>query len=121
VSGEAVVGEVAGRVALIVDDLISTGGTIARAAAACRARGARAVYAAATHGLFTGEAGRLIADPALDRLVVTNSVPPFRLDGAGVGEKVVVLDVAPLVAEAIRRLHEDESLVEFAAGPPPSR
>jgi ribose-phosphate pyrophosphokinase len=114
VSGEAVVGEVAGKVALIVDDLISTGGTVARAAASCRGRGARAVYAVATHGLFTGDAARAIADPSLQQVVVTNSVPPFRLDGAALGGKLVVLDAAPLVAEAIRRLHEGGSLVELS-------
>jgi ribose-phosphate pyrophosphokinase len=120
VTGEAVVGDVAGKVALIVDDLISTGGTIARAAASCRARGAEAVYAAATHGLFTGDAARVIADPALDQVIVTSSVPPFRLDAAALGGKLAVLDVAPLVGEAIRRLHAGGSLVELLEPPRPS-
>ena len=120
VTGEAVVGDVAGKAAVIVDDLISTGGTIARAATSCRTRGAKAVYAAATHGLFTEGAARAIADPALDRLVVTNSVPPFRLDTAALGAKLAVLDVAPLVAEAIRRLHAGGSLVELLELPRPS-
>jgi ribose-phosphate pyrophosphokinase len=115
VSGDAVVGEVADKVALIVDDLISTGGTLRRAAAACRANGSAAAYAAATHGLFTGNAQRELADPSLQQLVITNSVPPLRLDPASLGEKLVVLDVAPLVAEAIRRLHEGGSIVELQA------
>ncbi len=115
VSGDAVVGEVADKVALIVDDLISTGGTLRRAAAACRANGSAAAYAAATHGLFTGDAQRELADPSLQQLVITNSVPPLRLDPASLGEKLVVLDVAPLVAEAIRRLHEGGSIVELRA------
>jgi ribose-phosphate pyrophosphokinase len=114
VSGEAVVGDIEGRVAIIVDDLISTGGTIARAVAACRSRGARAVYAAATHGIFVGEAARMVADPGLERLVITDSVPPFRLDPALVRDKVTVLDTAPLFAEAIRRLHAAESLVALS-------
>jgi ribose-phosphate pyrophosphokinase len=113
VSGEAVVGEVEGRVAIILDDLISTGGTIARAVAACRSRGARAVYAAATHGLFVGAAGRMVADPGLERLVITDSIPPFRLDPALVRAKVTVLDTAPLFAEAIRRIHTGGSLTEL--------
>jgi ribose-phosphate pyrophosphokinase len=111
VTGDAVVGEIDGRIAIVLDDLISTGGTIARAVAACRSRGATAVYAAATHGIFVGEAAGMIADPGLERLVVTNTVPPFRLDPALVRRKVTVLDTAPLFAEAIRRIHAGGSLV----------
>jgi ribose-phosphate pyrophosphokinase len=114
VSGEMLVGDVAGRIALIVDDLISTGGTIARAARACRAAGARMVHAAATHGLFVGQAREvLFADSALEQIVVTSSVPPFRLGGAGLPKQLVVLDVAPLFAEAIRRVHTGGSIVEL--------
>ena len=114
VSGAAVVGDIEGRVAIIVDDLISTGGTIARAVAACRSRGARAVYAVATHGIFVGEAARMVADPGLERLVVTDTIPPFRLDPALVRSKVTVLDTAPLFAEAIRRIHTGGSVVELS-------
>jgi ribose-phosphate pyrophosphokinase len=116
VSGEAVVGDVEGRIAIILDDLISTGGTIARAVAACRSRGARAVYAAATHGIFVGEAGRMLAEPGLKRLVITDTIPPFRLDPALVRGKVTVLDTAPLFAEAIRRIHTGGSVVELVEG-----
>ncbi len=118
VSGQAVVGEVAGKVALIVDDLISTGGTVARAAAACRARGARSAIAAATHGLFTGAAARTLADAPLDQVIVTNSVPPFRIGDALAAPKLAVVDVAPLLAEAIRRMHVGGSLVDLVAAPP---
>jgi len=113
VSGEAVVGDIEGRIAIIVDDLISTGGTIGRAIAACRSRGARAVYAAATHGIFVGEAARMVADSGLERLVITDTIPPFRLDAALVRGKVTVLDTAPLFAEAIRRIHTGGSIVEL--------
>jgi ribose-phosphate pyrophosphokinase len=116
VSGEAVVGDIEGRIAIILDDLISTGGTIARAVAACRQRGARAVYAAATHGIFVGAAGRMVADPGLERLVVTDTIPPFRLDPALVRDKLTVLDTAPLFAEAIRRIHTGGSIVELVEG-----
>lgn len=111
ISGQAVIGEVGDKVAIIIDDLISTGGTLARAAAACRARGAKAVYAAATHGIFVGEAARVFAGPEIVHLLITDSVPPFRLDAALVREKVTVLDTAPLFAEAIRRIHRGGSLV----------
>jgi ribose-phosphate pyrophosphokinase len=116
VSGEAVVGDIEGRIAIILDDLISTGGTIARAVAACRQRGARAVYAAATHGIFVGAAGRMVADPGLERLVITDTIPPFRLDPTLVRDKLTVLDTAPLFAEAIRRIHTGGSVVELVEG-----
>ena len=115
VSGEAVVGEVSGRIAIIIDDLISTGGTILRAAKACRARGATHVYAAATHGLFVGEAARLVADSSVDQLVVTDTIPSFRIDQNLARRKLVVLETAPLLAEAIRRMHEGGSIVELLA------
>jgi ribose-phosphate pyrophosphokinase len=110
-SGEdAVAGSVEGRAAVIVDDLVSTGTTLARAAAACRTRGAAAVHAVVTHGLFTGEAERTVTGAEFERLVVTNTVPPFRLQPPTVAARLTMLDVAPLLAEAIRRLHREEPL-----------
>jgi ribose-phosphate pyrophosphokinase len=107
---DTVVGGVEGRAVLIVDDLVSTGTTLAGAAAACRARGATAVYGIATHGLFTGDAERVLAGAGFERLVVTNTVPPFRVRPETVEAHLTVLDAAPLLAEAIRRLHRDEPL-----------
>lgn len=111
VSGEALIGDVRGRAAIILDDMIATGGTLARAARACREHGAARVYAAATHGLFVGKSQTLIQEAALERIVVTDTVPPFRLDAGVVGSKVLVLDSAPFLAEAIRRIHAGDSLV----------
>jgi ribose-phosphate pyrophosphokinase len=119
--GEAVVGEVAGRVAVIVDDLISSGTTLARAAAACRAAGALAVHPVVTHGLFTGDAGRVVAAAGFERLVITSTVPPFRLDPASAQARLTVLDAAPLLAEAIRRLHQDEPLAALRSFGLPGR
>jgi ribose-phosphate pyrophosphokinase len=113
VGGEAVVGEVAGRAVVVLDDLVSTGTTLCRAARACRERGAAAVYAAATHGLFVGGAPELWAEPGLAQVVVTDGVPPFRVDPARAGEKLVVLEIAPLLAAAIERLHGGGSIVEL--------
>jgi ribose-phosphate pyrophosphokinase len=110
VSGEAVVGDVRGNVAVIVDDLIASGTTVARAVRACRELGATRVYAAASHGLFVGEANRVLAEPSLEGLAVTNTVPPFRLRPELASRKLTVLDAAPLFAEAIRRIHAGESL-----------
>ncbi|MEC9341324.1 MAG: ribose-phosphate pyrophosphokinase [Pseudomonadota bacterium] len=115
VSGEGLIGEVASRQAVILDDLISSGTTIVRAARACKAAGATVVHAVATHGLFAHHAREMLADPAIDRLVVTNSVRPWRLVGSAVEDKLTVLDIAPLLAEAIRRIHSGDSLVELLA------
>jgi ribose-phosphate pyrophosphokinase len=106
------VGDVAGT-AIIIDDLISTGGTLRNAAVACRESGATKVYAAATHGVFVGSAERLLSGAELDRIVVTDTIPPFRLDPGLAQNKLTVLSAAPLFAEAIRRIHTGGSLVEL--------
>ena len=110
VSGDLFVGDVAGATALIIDDLISTGGTLVRAARAARNAEATQVIALVTHGLFMPGAEAALADPAIDRIVVTDSVPAFQL-GSGVARtKLDILPVAPLLAEVIRRLHAGEGL-----------
>ena len=113
VSGELFVGDVAGTTALVVDDLISTGGTLLRAARAARQAGARRVIALVTHGLFMAGAAEALADPAIERLVVTDAVPPFRLASGPVREKVDILPAAPLLAEAVRRLDEGRALADL--------
>jgi ribose-phosphate pyrophosphokinase len=115
-SGELIVGDVQGRCAIILDDLISTGSTIARTVKACRSLGATSVYAAASHGLFVGEASQLLADDALTGIIVTDSVPPFRLGEGKARAKLTVLSTAPLFAEAIRCIHEGGSIVELLEG-----
>ena len=116
VSGDRLVGEVDGSTVLMVDDLIGTGTTIRRAARACAEAGAAEILAAATHGLFLDGAAEMLADPAIARVVVTNTVPPFRLPSELVREKLEVVDATPLLAKAIRRIHEGGSLVDLAAG-----
>lgn len=116
VTGEAVVGDVAGKVAIVIDDLVSTGGTLARAAAACRARGAKRVYAAATHGLFIDPAAATLAAAGLDGVVIADTVPPFRLPPELLRDRLTVLDTAPLVASAVRRMHEGGSIVGLLDG-----
>jgi ribose-phosphate pyrophosphokinase len=74
------------------------------------------VYAAATHGIFVGDANRVLAEPAVDEILVTNTIPPFRLDPKLLEEKVRVLDAAELFAQAIARIHEGGSLVELLEG-----
>jgi ribose-phosphate pyrophosphokinase len=101
------VGEIEGRTAIIVDDMISTGGTLAQAAGALKERGARTVYACATHGVFAGDALSIIARSVLVETIVTNTIPlPQDCNNA----RVRVLSVAPLFAEAIMRIHKDLSV-----------
>ncbi len=105
------VGEFARRTVLIVDDLVAGGGTLASAAHACRAAGAERVYAAVTHGLFAPGAVETLGSAPIDRLLVTDSVP---LGEAASGWPALeVVPIAPLVAEAIRRLHTGRSLIEL--------
>ena len=113
VSGEAVVGDVQGRVAIIIDDMIASGGTIARTAKACKQRGAAKILAAASHGLFAADADKNLAQPGLERLVVTDTIPPFRLRSQAVQAKLEVLSVAPLFGEAIERIHSGGSIVDL--------
>jgi len=113
VSGDLFVGDVAGTTALIVDDLISTGNTLLRAARSARKAGAKRVIALVTHGLFMPGAAEVIADPAIDQLVVTDAVPAFRLDHPTNNKKLAILPGAPLLAETIRRLHEERSLTDL--------
>ncbi|HSS65846.1 MAG TPA: ribose-phosphate pyrophosphokinase [Gammaproteobacteria bacterium] len=117
VSGSAFVGEVAGKTVVVVDDMIAGGTTIRRAVEACAERNARRVIAVATHGLFMPGAEKLFQHALLERIVVTDSVPPFRLAPAVTpGERLVVLDTAPLFAEAVSRIHGGGSVVELLEG-----
>lgn len=104
-SGELLAGEVGGHDVLIVDDMIASGSTLARSAKMCRERGACQVYAFATHGLFTGEASRILGEAQVDRIFVTDTVPPFRLAFGLVREKLQVLACGSLLADAIREAH----------------
>lgn len=114
VSGKALVGEVEDKVAIIIDDLISSGTTLSRAATACLDKGAKKVYAACTHGLFVKDANQVMADPVLEKVLVTNTIPPFRLDNQLLdSKKVEILDAAPLFAKAIDRIHSGGSIVEL--------
>ena len=106
VSGELLAGDVRGKVAVIVDDLISTGGTLVRAAKACRAAGATKVFAAAAHGLFIGGAGELFATPAIDGITVANTVPPFRVAADVAAQRLTVLDAGDAIARAIAGCHD---------------
>ncbi len=102
-SSNLVAGDVRDMTVLLLDDLIASGDTMKRAAHALRHGGARQVIACAAHGLFTGPAPDLLADTALQQVLVTDSVPPFRLPATGpVSHKLRVVSCVPLLAQAIR-------------------
>jgi len=106
-SERLVAGDVAGATALLFDDMIASGDTMLRAAQALRRSGAREVLACAAHGLFIAPAADVLADAAISRLVVSDSVPPFRLPPGGpVSRKLKVVSAVPLFAQAIRDCHE---------------
>jgi len=100
------VGDVEGRVAVIVDDMISTGGTLNEAANLLSQRGAAAIHVAAVHGIFAGDALDHLKSSPIDRLFVTDTLP---LPAAG-ANRVEVITVAPLLAEAIMRIHKGLSV-----------
>ena len=101
------IGEVEGKDVVIIDDMIDTAGTLIQAVDALRREGARRILAAAVHGVLSGPAIQRINDSVLEEVVITNSVP---LAPDKHVAKIRVLSVAPLVAEAIRRIHDEESV-----------
>ncbi len=101
------VGDVQGRPAILLDDMISTGDTMVEAAQELRLRGATQVYACATHGLFAGDALETLAHAPVERWVVTNTIPP---PTAAELPTLQVISVAPLLAESIRRIHDNLSV-----------
>ncbi len=103
-----IIGDVAGRDCILVDDMIDTGGTLCKAAEALKARGAKRVFAYATHAVFSGKAVENIASPALDEIVVTDTIP-LSPEIKALG-KVRVLTLSSMLAEAIRRISNEESI-----------
>ena len=112
ISGEMIVGEVRGKTVVILDDLISSGGTLLRAAKACHELGAIAVCAAATHPVFSKKANEILSSDVLQKIVVTDTVPVMHLSPE-VKKKITVLSVAPLFARAIECIYTGKSIVEL--------
>lgn len=102
------IGDVKDKIAIILDDMIDTAGTLTQAAGALKQNGAAAIYAAATHGVLSGPAIDRLNGSVIEEVLLTDTIP------LGVKSertsKIKVLSVAPLLAEAIRRIHEDESV-----------
>ncbi|HXG17882.1 MAG TPA: ribose-phosphate diphosphokinase, partial [Methylomirabilota bacterium] len=103
-----IIGEVEGKIAIIVDDMVDTAGTLTTAAAAIHEAGAQSVLACCTHPVLSGPAIERIRASVLEELVVTNSIP-LRPEAQAL-DKIQVLSLASLMGEAIRRIHNEESI-----------
>jgi ribose-phosphate pyrophosphokinase len=101
---------VKGRDCVVVEDIITTGGTIAKLAQALRVQGANRVLIAATHPVLTGDAVARLKQSGVEEVIVTDSVP---IPADKLGPPITVLSVAPLLAEAIIRVHENRSVSEL--------
>lgn len=108
VASMVLVGDVSGKIAILVDDIADTCGTLALAGSKLVEAGATQVYAIVTHGIFSGKALQILNDSKLDAIVVTNTIP--HEDKKKVCPKIKTIDIAPIFAEAIRRTHNGESV-----------
>ncbi len=125
-----IVGDVNGKIAVVVDDMISTGGTLVKAAEALIKRGATDVYTLATHGIFAGDAVKQFANSPIRRVIVTDTIPRnASLDGSD-GGKIEQQSIAQILADAIKRITSNRSVSELFGpeelenpdrGPDPSR
>ncbi|MCX5806257.1 MAG: ribose-phosphate pyrophosphokinase [Proteobacteria bacterium] len=103
-----IVGTVRDKIAILLDDMIDTGGSIVQAAEALMENGARSVYACCTHAVLSGNAVERINNSQIKELIATNTIP--LVEEAKKVEKIKVLDVSPILGEAIKRIHRDESV-----------
>ena len=110
-----ILGEVRGRICVLVDDLIATGSSLVEAAVALKRAGATAIYACVTHPILSGPAIQRIASSPLKELIVTNTIP---LNSQKRHPKITVLSVASLLSEAIRRIHYELSISVLFDGMP---
>ncbi len=109
----AVIGDVSGRTCILVDDMIDTAGTIVGGAELLKSEGAASVYALATHGVLSGPAIDRLKNSAIERVVVTNTLP---ISDDRRFDKLTVLSAAPIVSGAIRAVFEDSSVSDLFAG-----
>jgi len=108
-----VIGEVAGRLCIVTDDMIDTGGTITAAADLLLARGATEVWAMASHGVLSGPATDRLKNSKISRIVLTNTLP---LPPEKQIDKIEVLSIAPLIADALNAVFDDTSVSEIFGG-----
>src|SRR5271156_6148997 len=106
----SVVGDVKGKVAIMVDDMVDTAGTLTKGAELLKREGAKSVIAVATHAVLSGPANKRLDESPIEKLIVTNSIPH---DPKKISKKIVQLSVAKLLGEAIVRIHDDSSVSEL--------
>jgi ribose-phosphate pyrophosphokinase len=106
-----IIGDVTGMSAVLVDDLVDTGGTLVRAAYALMEKGAKAVYACCTHPVLSGQAVEFLMESPIEEMIVTDTIP--LREEAKDCPKIKVLSISSLLAEAIRRIYEDESVSDL--------
>ncbi len=102
-----IVGDVQDRTCLIVDDMVDTGGSLANAVEALKDRGAKTVYAAATHPILSGEAPSRLANSPLEQMIVTNTI---NVPDEKRSDRLEILSVADLLSKAIHHVHSNESV-----------
>ncbi len=105
-----IVGEVKDKIAIMVDDLVDTAGTLVQGAELLKKEGAKEVYACATHAVLSGPANERIDKSPIKQLIVTNSIPH---EASKISKKIVQLSVAKLLGESIARIHDDSSISEL--------
>lgn len=106
----SVVGEVKGKVAIMVDDMVDTAGTLVKGAELLKREGAQRIIACASHAVLSGPAIERLENSPIEKLIVTNTIP---LDPSKRSDKIVQLSVAKLLGEAIARIHDDSSVSEL--------
>lgn len=111
--GQDVIGDVKGSTTIIIDDMISTGKTISIAVDALHKQGAKKIWACVSHGLFVGKANKRLTNQHLDKIIISNSVTPFRLDKRLLENKVEIIDISRLFAEVIKRIAEGGAVVDW--------
>jgi ribose-phosphate pyrophosphokinase len=104
-----IIGEVKGKNAIVLDDIVDTAGTLCKVIAAIKNAGAKKVYAACTHGVLSGAAIQRINESEIEELVITDTIPI----GDKKSDRIKVLTIAPLMAEAIKRIYKNESINEL--------
>ena len=102
-----IIGDVKDKVCIMFDDIIDTAGTITEAAKLLKTHGAKAIYVAATHGVFSGPALERIGSAPIEECIITNTIPWKEED---LPDNITQLSIAPLLGQAISRIHDDESV-----------
>jgi len=106
-----IIGDVSGMTAVLVDDMVDTGGTLVRGASALMEKGAKEVRACCTHPVLSGRAIEVIMESPIEEMIVTDTIP--LKDEAKTCSKIKILSISSLLAEAIRRIYEDESVSDL--------